>query len=119
MSKKKIELITDISKLKNIWNNIVQRSSTDYIFLKYEWLDSWIKSYGEEKKQFIILIREGEEIISIAPLIIMSYKELGFTIRVLQSISSSNSDYLDFIILRDYEECVNMIFEFIQVHHTE
>ena len=119
MSKKKIELITDISKLKNIWNNIVQRSSTDYIFLKYEWLYSWIKSYGEEKKQFIILIREGEEIISIAPLIIMSYKELGFTIRVLQFISSSNSDYLDFIILRDYEECVNMIFEFIQVHHTE
>jgi CelD/BcsL family acetyltransferase involved in cellulose biosynthesis len=119
MNVKKIELITDIIKLKAFWNNIVQKSNADYIFLKYEWLNSWIRTYGKENDQFIILIKEGEEIVSIAPLIIMTYKELGFNIRVLQFIGSSSSDYLDFIILKDHEECITMTFDFIQAHYNE
>jgi CelD/BcsL family acetyltransferase involved in cellulose biosynthesis len=91
-------------KLKDQWNDLLEKSITHVPFLRYEFLEQWWVTCGggewNKSDMFIITARDDEELVGIAPFF---YKENAHSYPSLMLIGSYEiSDYLDFIVLPEY-----------------
>jgi len=109
LSVKEIDNFDDILSMKDEWNRVLHESDSDSPFLTFEWLTSWWKHFSNGGKLFVILVREEERIIAIAPLMVIRKS----IFRVLQFIGTGRSDYLDFIISQRNQETLQLIFDYI------
>jgi len=91
----------ELYSLKDTWNNLVNQSADNSIFLTWEWLYNWWLIYNKNKKLFIVLLFLNNELIAIAPLFTHTNKP-----NELYLIGSTNtgSDYLNFIIKKGFEQ---------------
>ena len=72
-----IEIIEDFDRfleLEPVWNKTLTKSDIDIPFLTFEWFECWWRWYENDNALFIILVKEGEEILGIAPLMIKRIK---------------------------------------------
>lgn len=113
----RIERISSDSEFRALqgeWDQLVERSSAQTVFLTWEWLSSWWSAYGTGKRLFIFIARgEQGECCGIAPL----YLERSGMHRVLRFIGDGtyDSDYLDFIAAQGQESLVLAgLFEYLQ-----
>jgi len=105
-----IEIVTeydDFMALETIWKNVQRQSRNDIICLTHEWFRCWWHSFGEGKKLFILVVKEEDKVIGIAPLHLArgTYRnmfrasEVGFCVNGM-------SPRVDFISIKNREEAV-------------
>ncbi len=102
----KIEVVNnfgDFLKLENIWNNLLTKCTSNYVFSTFEWFKCWITAFGKNKNIYIILIKDADNIIGIAPLMITEKKYLFFSVKLLTFIYNDNSSHADFIFEKGKE----------------
>jgi CelD/BcsL family acetyltransferase involved in cellulose biosynthesis len=89
-------------QLHREWNGLLQRSGTNTIFLTSEWQRTWWNWYGEESRLWVLAVRDGPELVGVAPLHAGSSSQgLG----TLQLVGGTElSDYLDLIVVADERE---------------
>lgn len=93
----------DFSEINpNTWNSLVEQSSADTPFSRYEYLSEWWKTLGggEWKQATLVLVSatENEQLVGIAPLFITEYDGQ----QALMLVGSIEiSDYLDLIVSPD------------------
>ncbi|HQG41045.1 MAG TPA: hypothetical protein PLV76_09165, partial [Spirochaetales bacterium] len=66
------EIITSIPAMKSIrgkWNNLLEASISNTIFLTWEWMYSWAECFITEKRElFVICVYDdGDKLVGIAP----------------------------------------------------
>ena len=107
----------DFFNLRDEWNELVLNSESNNIFLAWEWLFNWWTSFNKEKKLKILLLRENDELIGIAPLFLCKSKRKNtYQIRFMGS-TDVGSDYLDFISKKGSEnEVINEIFKYLNLN---
>lgn len=104
--------------LATVWNCLLQRTRTDNLFLTWEWLYVWAKTYLGTDELWIILVYERDrDLVGIAPLFIKRVKAFGVAnrrdLRFLGTEEVSSS-YLDFIVLEKKKQAVlRHIYDFI------
>ena len=91
-------------RLESQWNELVAASDSDNPFLQWEWCSTWWRHYGAGHELAIVLVRDGEQLIGLAPL----YLERGGGVRepgVMRFVGSGEvcSEYLGFVFRRGYE----------------
>jgi len=97
-----VEIITDKAgflRLEQFWDPLVTRAGIVNVFLTFGWLATWYDHFGSQQQLLIIVVRDDEGVIGIAPLAIT--RREGF--RRLGSIGAGLADYEDFIIAQDTE----------------
>jgi CelD/BcsL family acetyltransferase involved in cellulose biosynthesis len=121
----KIEVIKDeehFRQLEPVWNNLVKKSALTVVYLTYEWLASWWKACGNGKKLLILKISDGDDVIGIAPFMILTKRFFGIPISVVEFISMMNyadspcniSGSLDFIITEKHDQVIQAIVSFLK-----
>lgn len=110
-----MDRITDFGQFQRLraeWNSLLSSSEDNSIFLTYEWLISWWKTFSEGKSLAILLIKnEKGECIGIAPLM-----SEGNIFRFIAS--QEVTDYCDFIILQGRaEEFYQKFLGYLKIHH--
>lgn len=124
-----VEKITDFNVflgLQVVWNALLAESAGATIALTWEWIASWWEVFGAERELFILVVRDGSEVIAIAPLLKRVVQHYALTYRRLEFLASGEdqadeicSDYLDFILQRGREaEALQAIFNYLQQHRT-
>src|SRR5437867_7030779 len=101
-----VERADRFADLRREWNDLLRASSSDCLFLTWEWLYTWWKHLAEERKLFLLLVRSGEELLAIAPLAVNSNTLVRlFPLRALEFLGTGSvgSDYLDLIVRRGRE----------------
>src|SRR5579871_985475 len=105
-----IEKIADddaFSRLQGEWDELLQTSAADNLFLTFEWLYTWWKHFGTRRRLSILALRSNQELVAIAPFWterpILSRGQLLPTVQFLGS-GSVGSDYLDVIVRRGFED---------------
>src|SRR4030042_2787090 len=91
--------------LQEEWNNLLEESENDTIFLRWEWLYNWWLVYGKKSNElYIITVREKNTLLGIAPLHIA--RRINGFIREVKFIGSNivASEYLDFILRKGRKE---------------
>jgi len=132
----KIAEINDFSHfldLKSEWNEVLRRSKDDSIFLTWEWLYTYWKYFGKERKLRILLVEDKNKIIAIAPLrqqrvnfgsqIIQTMAEpmgdrslraasaIGYN--VIEPMGYRSTDYTGLILTEREAECLVMLFNYL------
>jgi len=95
--------------LETEWNSLLSMTTEDTVFLRHEWFRCWWNAYGKEKEMLILLAREGEKLIGIAPLMKVSAKIRNFSVSQIQFIENKDSPICDFIIPDRKEEVLEEI----------
>lgn len=99
--------------LKDSWSELLQQSPDNDIFLTWEWLYYWWKYYGNDKKLRILLIKEGNKLIGIAPFRQSKYKTGPLSVDVLENICSINCDRSGIIFTPSNQRVVTTLLKYI------
>ena len=120
----KVEAIKTIQEFQNLredWNYLLSASKADNIFLTWEWLFTWWEVYGVNKELCILLIKEEDKLIGIAPLMITKENVVGIPVRLLKFIGSEKvcSEYLDLITISGREsELLSLFIQYINQNNN-
>ena len=86
-----IDNLNDFKALEPDWNRLLESSSHPNPFMTFEWLLSCLEVFGESKGLFVAVVRDGDMIKGVAPLMINDGRDLVF-------IGYPHNDYADFLI---------------------
>ena len=104
-------------KLSPNWNKLLEASTSESVFLTWEWLFAWTHfCLGENRKLYAVLFYKNEQLIGIAPFYIHVLKKGPFTIRELRFLGTpeAGSDYLDVFADKGMEkEVANGLYNFL------
>src|SRR5947208_10757678 len=115
-------------RLAAVWNPLLAESASNTLSLTFEWLTVWWEVFGTERELYILVVRDGEELIGIAPLLrremrhygVLPYRRLEFLASGEDEADEVCSEYLDFILRRGRaEEALAGIYEFLHAHAAE
>ncbi len=106
----RIDRITDNADffaLRPAWNELLDASDSNCIFLTWEWISAWWQHFGGEGTLAVFVVRLRDEITAIAPFRMRpaSFREKpGLSVLEFLGSGYAGSDYLDVIVRRGYEE---------------
>lgn len=109
MGKYSIEIIESLARfeaLRDEWNELLRNSSSDCLFLTWEWLYTWWKHLSEDRRLHLIAVRGDGELVALAPLALRPPRlRRLLPFRALEFLGSGSvgSDYLDILIRRGQE----------------
>lgn len=106
----------DLIDLAPVWNKALASAGSDNIHSTFEWLSAWWKYFGEDKQLLVILIKEDDRLLGIAPLMIESVPRIKGLLphRTIRFLGEGPSDYADFIINEDRDQVIALILDHIQ-----
>lgn len=124
-----VEKITSrqgFARLEAEWNALLSQSGSDTITLTHQWLLTWWDVFGEGRELCLLLARESEKLVGIAPLLKRRVRRLGVPLRRVEFLASGEleadeicSDYLDFIIQKEREsEILGAFLDFLTKDKT-
>ena len=107
----KITSPTEFAALEPIWNTVLEASASNTLTLTYEWLSTWWHVFNDHRELYILLVRDDDAVIGIAPMLkrtlqhygLLSFRRLEFLATGEAEADEICSDYLDFIFLRGRE----------------
>jgi CelD/BcsL family acetyltransferase involved in cellulose biosynthesis len=103
----KIDLLTDASafeKLHAEWNDLLNRSVSNTLFLTWEWQSTWWEHLGAGELRIITVREEDGTLIGIVPLFEETWKDGTPALSLIGCVDVS--DYLDVIAGRGHAERV-------------
>ena len=108
-----LNLLTDEAQffaLAPEWNELLQESAADNIFLTWEWLSAWLRWFGTERQPWVVTARQADgRLLGAAPLAVRRRVQSGLLpYRELVFLGSNQAapDHLDFIARRETADMV-------------
>lgn len=98
--------VTRFAAMRQEWDELLQSSDSDGLFLTWEWLYTWWKHLAGNRRLSILAVRCGGELIALAPCCLRPRSlSRGRLLPLLELLGSGNvgSDYLDVIVRRGCE----------------
>jgi len=112
-----------LERLQVDWNRLLHKSCADTIFLTWEWIMAWWKSYGAGKELWVLKVDMDGDLVGLAPLYRKNFSKFGvfqYSGLYLIGEGSADSDYLDVIIEAGREEAVaRSIVTFLLKHRDQ
>ena len=95
----------EVQELRPLWNGLLSRSSSDTVFLTWQWCEAWWNNYGAGREISILAAWDKQELVGIAPLYVEPVRLYGKSWKRLRFIGdgSHDSDYLDCFVELDRE----------------
>ncbi|MCP4567735.1 MAG: GNAT family N-acetyltransferase [FCB group bacterium] len=107
----RVETVEAFEQLRPDWDRLLSQSDVNNIFLTFDWIKSWWETFGEQFRLYILLIKEGDKLIGIAPLMLTLRKSIRF-------IGTPNADYGD-LIGPDKDVIIKQVFSYLTKHNDE
>ena len=107
-----IETITEYNQLELIqetWNELHRKSTNPAPYMDYQWFKTAWEYLDNDKDLNIIVVKDDEEIIAIAPFLVSRKKFLGLSFNKLCFIRNANTPFQDFILTTKKEESIALI----------
>jgi len=103
-----LEIVTNaaaFAALQPQWSQLVERAANASTFLTPEWLLSWWEAYQPPARLHILTVRLSDELVGVAPLMIVREQRLAMPVRCLRFIGdgSSETDHMDFVLREDLQ----------------
>lgn len=97
----RVEVVSDLDALRAMrrsWDRLVTETGIDHPFLGHEWICSWWECFGAGKELHIVLVKVGDRLEAIAPLMLSRERMLGVPVRRLGALYNPHTPRLDFIV---------------------
>lgn len=117
-----INRINQFLELRHEWNKVLEKNRDKNIFLTWEYLSTYWKHFGKEKKLRILCIEDKNEIIAIAPLRQSRYgfsSPLGYEVIEplgYRGLNPEGADYTGLILAEREAECLQLFLNHLVEH---
>lgn len=91
----------DVQPLREVWNRLAALSETHEIFSTFEFAEGWMLSKTRHAKLHVVVVRDGTEVVAIAPLMRATRRVCGIPLTSLEFIGTPHSDYSEFLARDD------------------
>ncbi len=92
-----VESLEEFREMEGEWNDLLEESGVDSVFLTFEWILSWLETLGLERK--LLLVRgEGKDWKGFFPLYLRERSFPGGKVRIASFIGDPEADRCDFLI---------------------
>ncbi|MBD3401583.1 GNAT family N-acetyltransferase [candidate division GN15 bacterium] len=109
----KIDTLDGFDKLEAAWNDLVPRCRFHTVFQLHQWYRTWWRVFGEGRRLYILLVKNNERLVGIAPLMITWGETISF-------IGAGNTDYVDFVLDREHQrEALRAILDYLREHRGD
>lgn len=112
-----VECVHDLAKFETLreqWNFLLFNSKDRDIFLTWEWQFAWWKNIGQKKYELrILLVKEGEQIIGIAPWMFSKKAKSIFNLNWLENLGNPDCD-ISGIITSKPDQTIKAIIEYLK-----
>ncbi len=107
--------VRDFESVRDVWDQVLAENRFgNNVFLTVDWLSTWWKHFGRQRKLSLLKLEENNQILGIAPLMLTRYKMPAFgSIRKIEFLGTRHSDYNNFIISRKEKEGVKCITDYL------
>ena len=118
-----INRINQFLELRHEWDKVLERSRDKNIFLTWEYLSTYWKHFGKEKKLRILCIEDENKIIAIAPLRQSRYGfQAPFGYDVIEplgyrGLTPEGADYTGLILTERQAECLQLFLNHLVEHN--
>jgi len=105
--------------IREEWNGLLNRSASDNLFLRWEWIHAWWKTYQRSRTLVIVAVRDQGRLVGIAPFYAERKGPLG--VRILRLAGEDLSpDYMDVITEKGHEkDVIDAVSRFLVRHAGE
>jgi CelD/BcsL family acetyltransferase involved in cellulose biosynthesis len=110
---REINSFDDFLGLREDWNTFLSRCDHT-VFSTWEWLTTWWRHFGDGRKLVLLIAEENGKIFGIAPLMYSVKKIFGLRTAKIEFIGTRHSDYNDFIIAGNKEECLHLFLDYLR-----
>ena len=117
-----VEIVTEYSRFLDLeaeWNDAVDRAAVPHPFLRHEWIRTWWECFGTGRRLHIIVVRAGDRISAIAPLMTETVRSYGMWIRTVDLIHNDHTPRADFIVADAPEESYRAIWDALMATRDE
>lgn len=108
-----IKTPAEFSKIKEEWNELLEHTDSDSLFLRHEWLSNWWRCYGKNNELFILLLREQDVLVGAAPLMLGKSRVRGFPVWRISFAGDSAWTVGDFLARDGREEITQFFLEYL------
>ena len=98
LSVDRLETIEALRSLEHEWTALLRRYAGQSLFLTNEFVTTWWEHFGEGKQLRVLVVRDGSEVVGIAPLMISRQSYCGLPVRMLGFLANRHTSRSDFII---------------------
>lgn len=105
----KIESAERFTDLRSEWNELLEASASNCVFLTWEWMHTWWRHLREDRRLQLLAVRRGRQLVGIAPFALRPRRLkrlLPFPALEFLGTGSVGSDYLDVVALPGEERDV-------------
>lgn len=109
-----VEEINDFGKLSGLkkdWNSLLSQSNSNHIFLTFEWVANWWRHCSDEKTLFVLVVRDGDKILGIAPWMVRRGGRKGLYYRCIEFIGTGLYDKTDLILGESKERAIEAMLD--------
>jgi CelD/BcsL family acetyltransferase involved in cellulose biosynthesis len=101
-----VDVVTRREELPAIsarWDELAHCDPRDGFFRTSSWYQAWIEHIRPDAEPFVVIVRDGEQIVGLAPLCRLVYRDLGFRMKAIAWAGREvvSGDFLDFISEND------------------
>ena len=101
--------------IKDEWRELLNNAEFNDFFLSHAWIISWLQSFFSGEDQLVVIIgRESNRIIIIAPFMLCRHNEYGFSFPVLRFIGVPNADHCDILVRKGKYDAIPNLLNFMQ-----
>ena len=111
----KVTQVRDFEEVRDVWNQVLEKNRFgNNVFLTFDWLSTWWKHFGGQRKLLILKLEDDGQVVGIAPLMWSKYNMPAFgSIKKIEYLGTRHSDYNNFIVSRNEKEAVKSILAFL------
>jgi CelD/BcsL family acetyltransferase involved in cellulose biosynthesis len=90
--------------LEREWNETVERARIPHPFLRHEWVRTWWDSFRGDRQLHIVIVRDDNRIVGIAPLMRESAVVYGLPVRRLALLANDHTPRTGFVVAGDEDK---------------
>lgn len=96
-SVEEVTSVTQFMALRDVWRQVLDKSQQRTPFLTHEWFQCCLAAYGDNKALCVLVVRDGAEVLGIAPWWQSPDVVRGLAVRRLGFITTPDTPEVDFI----------------------
>src|ERR1700722_4148889 len=112
--RERIETVADYQgflDLEPAWDALVEAAGIDHPFLEHSWVRTWWECFGAGSRLHILVLKEGDEVVAIAPLISTVIRMFGIRVRRLGFFYNAHVPRTGFLIAKRFEHGYRAIWD--------
>ena len=98
-------------EIEGTWSRLVSDAGIDHPFLTHEWIRTWWEAFGRRHRLLVLVVRDGDDPIAVAPVMLVRARAYGMPLRQLGLVRNDQTPQAGFVVARRREQAYGAIWD--------